>query len=191
LSESMVFSEKNKPKKVKKEKDSNTGNNAIDPPDINPVSFMTFARFMLVFLAVLLLAFVIFKAVAGDAILANNQVQRKNISSIRDIETNLQEADVDGFLQKSLTDQDYRLSIRLYYLSIIKELSLKNIIKWKKDKTNGHYLREMRAGKHPQLKEFRNVTRIFEYVWYSNMAFDKGQFQEVSVDFKDFLTAIK
>lgn len=191
LSENMSFTQKVKPKKIKKDKGQNSSNNTIVPPEINPVSFMTFARFVLVFLAVLLLAYVIFKTVAGDAILVNNQVQRKNISSIRDVETNLQEADVDGFLQKSLTDEDYRLSIRLYYLSIIKELSLKNVINWKKDKTNGHYLREMRDGKHPLLKEFRNVTRIFEYVWYSNTAFDKGQFLEVSVDFKNLLTAIK
>jgi hypothetical protein len=32
---------------------------------------------------------------------------------------------------------------------------------------------------------------MFEYVWYSNMAFDGGQFEEVRIDFNNLLQSIK
>lgn len=127
----------------------------------------------------------------GDAVLVNKEVKRRKPVTLAEIETNLQEADVEGFLKQALADKDYRLAIRLYYLAIIKELSAKGVIEWKKDKTNGHYMRELRSKNHPKLKDFRAVTRIFEYVWYSNMAFDGGQFEEVRINFKDLLASIK
>ena len=64
-------------------------------------------------------------------------------------------------------------------------------ITWKKDKTNGHYMNEMRRSNHPKLQEFRSVTRVFEYVWYSDTQFDGGKFEEVRTDFKSLLTALK
>lgn len=191
-SDGMQYSRKPKAKKKRKRRPSSNGTppRPIDPP--NPgISFRDFAQTVLIFLAVLVLAFVIFKAVAGDAILVNKEVTRRKPVTLSEIETNLHEADVEGFLKQSLEQEDYRLAVRLYYLAIIKELSIKGAIEWKKDKTNGHYLREMRKSKHPSFQAFKNVTRIFEYVWYSNMNFDGGQFEEVRVNFKDLLATIK
>lgn len=191
----MEYSKKPKAKKRKKHRaNSSTGTGTISPPREFPVSdytFQDFAQTLLVFLAVVILAFVILKVVAGDAVLVNKQVQRRKTITLEEIETNLEEADVEGFLKQALADQDYRLAIRLYYLAIIKELSAKGIIEWKKDKTNGHYMRELRKKKHPKLEDFKQVTRIFEYVWYSNMVFDGGQFEEVRTNFKNLLAAIK
>jgi len=182
-----------KPKAKKKEKIASSSNTPtpINPPEPPAITFQQFAQGMLIFLAVLILAYVIFKAIAGDAILTGKKVRRKKKISLEDIETNLQEADVESFLQKALKEGDYRLAVRLYYLAIIKELSLNNIINWKKDKTNGHYMRELRRKKYPKLEEFRNATRIFEYVWYSDAPFDGAKFKEVRADFKNLLVAIK
>lgn len=195
LTSGMKFSKKPKAKKTKKQKsNAGAGTGTILPPrprPSSPYTFKDFAQTMLLFLAVIVLAFVIFKAVAGDAILVNRDVKRRKPVTLEEIETNLQEADVEGFLKQSLADKDYRLAIRLYYLAIIKELAAKGVIDWKKDKTNGHYMRELRKKKHPKLQDFQNVTRIFEYVWYSNMVFDGGQFEEVKINFKNLLAAIK
>lgn len=192
----MKFSKKPKAKKTKKKKETKnengTGTVAPTPPrEPSPFTFKQFAQTVLIFLAVVILAFVVFKVVAGDAVLVNKEVKRRKPVSLAEIETNLKEADVESFLKQALVDKDYRLAIRLYYLAIIKELSAKGVIEWKKDKTNGHYMRELRNKKHPKLKDFRAVTRIFEYVWYSDMAFDGGQFEEVRINFKDLLAAIK
>jgi hypothetical protein len=192
VSANMKYAKKKKVEKKPKKVNPSTGRaNTPRPTSGPPMSFRDFAQGVLIFLAVILLAFVIFKAVAGDAILSNKQVGRKTPISLEEIETNLEEADVEGFLKQALTNKDHRLAIRLYYLAILKELSLKRAIIWKKDKTNGHYMNEMRRSKHSKLQDFRTVTRIFEYVWYSDAQFDSGQFEEVRTDFKKLLTALK
>lgn len=192
----MTYYKKNKARKTKKKQTMNTGNGTgtVAPPtprEPSNFTFKDFAQTLLIFLAIVILAFVVFKVVAGDAVLVNKEIKRRKPVSLAEIETNLQEADVEGFLKQALADKDYRLAIRLYYLAIIKELAAKGTIEWKKDKTNGHYMRELRSKNHPKLKDFRAVTRIFEYVWYSDMAFDGGQFEEVRVNFKDLLASIK
>ena len=180
-------------KKIKKRNPSENTENVFPPnPIINSFTFKSIAQWTLILLALTLLAYVVYRAVVGDAILINQRIQStKPPTTLKEIETNLHKADVESFLEKALNEKKYRLAIRLYYLAIIKQLSVKSAIVWKKDKTNGHYLRELRSNKHPNLNEFRNVTRIFEYVWYSDMQFDGGQFQEVRIDFKNLLKAIK
>lgn len=182
-----------KQKKAEKKKKKNTIDNIPNTPTVNPPSFSLkdFSQAVLIFFAIVVLAFVVFRAIAGDAILVNKQVERNKPVTLEEIETNLEKADVESFLDKALREKDYRLAVRLYYLAIIKKLSLAGAIKWQKDKTNGHYTKEMRRAGHPKLKEFRNVTRIFEYVWYSDAQFDEGKFQEVRTDFKDLLTTLK
>ncbi|MFK7799277.1 MAG: DUF4129 domain-containing protein [Aureispira sp.] len=182
----MKFSTKPQVKKIPKQ----VNNSTPIQPRTNPSTVFS-ARSLLLFIAVLLLIFVIYKAVAGNAILINKPIEHRRPIALKDIETNLQEADVEGFLAQSLQQKDYRLAIRLYYLAIIKELAAKGIIDWKRDKTNGQYLRELRRKQYPQLKAFKSVTRVFEYVWYSNMAFDSGQFEEVRIDFNNLLQSIK
>jgi hypothetical protein len=192
LTDGLKYNQLPKAKKIKKQNPSEDLQNNFSPnPITDPIIFNEFAQWVLILLAVFLLAFVVYKAVVGDTILINKQIQRTTTPTLKDIETNLHEADVESFLEKALNEKKYRLAIRLYYLAIIKELSVKGAIVWKKDKTNGHYLRELRSHKHPKLKEFSNLTRIFEYVWYSDMDFERGQFQEVRIDFKELLTAIK
>lgn len=185
-SKEMKFSSKPQVKKIPKQVDAPT---PIETT-ANPNTVFS-ARSLLVLIAVLLLIFVIYKAVAGNAILINKPIERRQPIALQDIESNLQEADVEGFLAQSLQEKDYRLAIRLYYLAIIKELSAKGLIDWKRDKTNGQYLKELRRKEYPKLKDFRGVTRVFEYVWYSNMAFDGGQFEEVRIDFNNLLQSIK
>lgn len=182
----MKFSTKPQVKKVPKRVDTPIP----EPARANSATVFS-ARSLLLFIAILLLIFVIYKAVAGNAILINKPIERRQPVALKDIEANLQEADVESFLTQSLKDKDYRLAIRLYYLAIIKEMAAKGLIDWKRDKTNGQYLRELRQKQYPELKAFRGVTRVFEYVWYSNMTFDSGQFEEVRIDFNNLLQSIK
>jgi hypothetical protein len=141
----MNFSTQPSIKKVPK-RTNNQQAGPIAPANRNEVFS---ARSLLLLLATVLLIFVIYKAVAGNAILINKPIERRQPVALKDIETNLQEADVEGFLAQSLKEKDYRLAIRLYYLAIIKELAAKGMIDWKRDKTNGHYLRELRRKKYP------------------------------------------
>ncbi len=82
------------------------------------------------------------------------------------IEDNIHESDLDQFIKKAIAQNNYNLAIRLYYLAIIKELSLGKMIRWKRDKTNRAYIGELSTQSY--LPEFKILTTIFERSWYGN-----------------------
>lgn len=168
----------------------NTGSGAVNRPR-GTLSAKDISRFLLFLLGLGVVVFIIYRLVGGNAVLANRSIERRAPVRLEDIESNLHEADVESFLDKAIREENYRLAIRLYYLAIIKKLSAKGYIQWKKEKTNGHYLREMRQNKHPETKNFRDVTRVFERVWYSTIPFDGGQFKEVRLSFNELLKTLK
>jgi hypothetical protein len=167
---------------------SNKNNINLPRINIRPLNFSeSWGRFLLIGLLVLFIGFVLFRVMVNinDAPLPI----RQQIVTIEDIEKNIHEADIDKFLREALAANNYRLAVRLYYLAIIKELSLKGKINWQRDKTNGAYLREMRNNS--QLyTTFANITLIFEYVWYSNSNFSKENYEQVSPQFISFLPQI-
>jgi hypothetical protein len=106
-----------------------------------------------------------------------------------ELEANLETVDLDPHLQKAIDNKEFTLAIRLYYLSILKELTLSNWIRWKKEKTNQHYLFELKENNH--FAAFQQVTLIFERVWYGKSNFDETAFNSVQPAFKDFLFRLK
>ncbi len=74
-------------------------------------------------------------------------------------------------------------------MEVLKQLSLKNLIKWQRDKTNSEYLREMRKQSH--FKDFRHVTRIFERVWYGDTKIEQDTFQQISPEFDEYLKTVE
>jgi hypothetical protein len=129
-----------------------------------------FFKFFLIALAVVVLAFIIANMVGAEgwSLAPNNRkVQQKKGAipiTVENVEDNIYESDLDRFIREALEKENYSQAVRLYYLAIIKELSLKKWIKWKKDKTNRDYIRELSNTKYQG--SFRNVTRMFERVWY-------------------------
>ena len=114
--------------------------------------------------------------------------EQKMTIDIEHIEENLHESDLDRFIRQALEQEDYPLAIRLYYLAVIKELSLKHLIKWKRDKTNSDYLKEV---SHPQLKSsFSAATRVFEQIWYGKASIDAETFAELRPAFQQFIQKI-
>lgn len=148
-------------------------------------------KYSLFGLVILVLSFIAFRLVAGGLNINNKKVKLGDkIYSIEDIEEQLHDVDVEAFLNQALKQEDFRLAIRLYYLAILKELSLASKIQWKKDKTNGVYLRELRG--HPQHALFRKTTYIYEYVWFNeDEPFAAKEFEEVRPIFKKMLTMVQ
>lgn len=71
--------------------------------------------------------------------------------------------DWEELVRKALSEKDYRLAIRYAYLNTLKILKGRDLIHWKKDKTNQQYLDELKGD--PK-NYFRKIVYIFEYVWY-------------------------
>jgi hypothetical protein len=101
------------------------------------------------------------------------------------IEENLQESEFDPLIRQAIATKQFALAIRLYYLASIKELSLSGKIQWKKDKTNREYVREMRS--HRLFEPFRNMTTIFEKIWYGDSLLDETGFMMIQPAFQDLL----
>jgi hypothetical protein len=101
------------------------------------------------------------------------------------IEENLEESEFDPLIRRAIDSRQYPLAIRLYYLASLKELSLKGRIQWKKDKTNREYVREMRS--HRLFEPFREITTIFEKVWYGDSLMDETSFMIIQPAFQDLL----
>lgn len=176
------------PNKPKEKPDINFPD--IDLPQIDPPpasAFAVFGKILLWGLVILVVAFIAFR-VATMGWGSNKTVDRKGEFSLEHIEENLMESDLDRFLREAIAKNDYKAAVRLYFLSIIKEMALKEMIHWKKDKTNGHYLSELY--KKPLYEPFRNIVRIFEYAWYSEMNFEQQHYNQVQPEFKSFLSQV-
>ncbi len=107
--------------------------------------------------------------------------------TINNIEEHIYESDLDRFIREAVEQKRYALAIRLYYLAIIKELSLSRTIRWKKDKTNKDYLREMR--KTNMFQPFREVTRIFERTWYGKSELKEADYNIIKPKFETLVKA--
>lgn len=109
--------------------------------------------------------------------------------NLQQIEENLLKSDLEIALDKAIAEGDFKTAIRIYYLMIIKELSVKQWIKWKRDKTNGEYVREMRDRN--EFDAFSRLTLMFETVWYGDTNIDKELFDRLSPDMERFVKHIK
>ena len=139
-------------------------------------------------LAILALAFVIWKIVQAQMKLKNPKV-RKKTEFIDDVVEDIHETDLERFLREALASDNYKMAIRVYYLMIIKELSNKKMITWKKDKTNNAYVREMKPTEYYQ--NFREVTRDFERSWFGEKEIQQADFQKLQPQFEGFVNSIK
>ena len=107
----------------------------------------------------------------------DKKLKSVNAIDLKEIEENLEDVELEDPIQQAIAAGNYPLAVRLYYLAILKDLSLNKKIKWKKDKTNGEYLREL-AGTNI-FEEFQKITLVFERIWYGKMELSQADFQKV------------
>jgi len=165
-------------------------NNQVRPPqeretglNANP---MLQALFFIVVIAILVL--IILKLFGHSFFLPNKKNKEKHWSELKNLNENIHVADLDHLLMKALDEKNFKLAIRIYYLIIIKELSLRDMILWKKDKTNREYLREMQMNEHYSI--FRKATNTFERVWYGERIIDEEDYQKINPVFKELIKRI-
>ena len=87
-------------------------------------------------------------------------------------------------IDKAAAQGNYRLAIRLMFLRLLKNMSEKNIIRYKQDKTNLDYLMEL----HPTnyYNSFFRVTRNYEYSWYGQFNVSEDAYKLIRSDFDQF-----
>ena len=180
--------------KNKKEEEEEEEPEDVTPPETNDFdwdgsifdgNWSSFFKVFFFIIVIGLLAFIIIKMMGSTAFLSNKNVDKTALKySIDKVEENIHEADLEDFARHALDKKDYKLAIRLYFLQILKHLSINNFIKWKRDKTNKEYVREMSGT--DLFKEFRTISRLFERVWYSDVTVQEHQFNQIRPRFLDF-----
>ena len=112
----------------------------------------------------------------------------KKVIDSYDLEKNLQSVDFEKLIQKSLLENEYRLSIRYYYLWVLKQMTSKNIIDWDPEKTNSDYLNEI---KNEALKaHFGYLSYLYNYTWYGAFDLDEAGFVKAKLAFEKVIKSI-
>jgi len=144
-------------------------------------------KYMFFGIAIAVLAFVLWKIISAQMRLKNPTI-KKQVQTLEQAVEDIHESDLERFLREALETNNYKLAIRVYYLMAIKTLSEKELIKWKKDKTNSAYVNEMRESSH--FENFREITNKFERVWFGENAISKRGFELLQPKFTNFIKQI-
>jgi hypothetical protein len=87
-------------------------------------------------------------------------------------------------IDKATTQNNYRLVVRLMFLRLLKNLSERNIILYKQDKTNFDYLMQLQPTAF--YKDFFRITRNYEYSWYGKFEVSVEAYSIIKGEFDHF-----
>ena len=97
---------------------------------------------------------------------------------------NIHSIDFADAIAEAIAQKNYRLAVRLYYLKALKELTDREMIDWRINKTNRSYVYELNS---PTLRpDFERITLQFEYAWYGDFPVDETQFLNIKNQFLTF-----
>jgi hypothetical protein len=163
-----------------------------DSPPTNPAFLNGFIYFMVnIFPYVLggIIVFIILKTFLGTEIGFWNFKKHKKTPSEKLVfeDEDIHEVDLEGLLKDSIIKKNYRLAIRYYYLSVLKELSTKKVIHYHKDKPNSEYLLEIENL--TARKDFSYLSYVYSYVWYGDFPVNEPKFKVIESKYKSFLNS--
>ena len=141
----------------------------------------------LVLLLVFLLAIWVFNRMNPGAILLSETEGGKVFLS--EEEEIVKSSDISELIQKAVAEENYRLAIRYYFLLTLQQLTRKELIDYKFSKTDEEYLREIKQ--EPLQQQFRQLTRIYDFIWYGNFEASKEQFLRSKREFEKMQDLIK
>jgi hypothetical protein len=143
-------------------------------------------------LAVFVIIFVIYlivKAILneeGQWILGKSS--DKHLIHYNDIEKNIHIVDFEKLIKETLKSGEQRLSIRYYYLWLLKKMSDKKIIEWDMEKTNSDYVYEIKS-KSLQ-SDFEYASYLYNYIWYGEFELDKTTFEKAKKKFEKMIQSL-
>lgn len=178
LKKGEYFSKKRKQNSTERRPRNNAGNDSF-----NSGGMGTFTSILLYTLLAAFLSFIIYILFVNTTI-SDKGAKVKKIE-LEKAPVEISKSELEIMLEKALEDNDFRLAVRIYFIFILKDLSEKKWIVWKKEKTNISYLMEMRGKKQYEL--FNESVSIFELVWYGNYAISKKDYTAIEPKFKTLL----
>jgi len=140
-------------------------------------------------LIVVVVIYVIVKAIMnkeGQWIFGKNS--DKKIINYDEIEKNLHLVDFEKLIQNSLKSDEKRLTIRYYYLWLLKKMSNNQIIEWDVEKTNSDYLYEIKD--EAQKEDFAYLSYLYNNIWYGEFELDEATFTKARNAFEKSIKKI-
>ncbi len=145
---------------------------------------LPFMKYLWIIIVILILAIVVYKFLPA--------FNKKNIRNKHNLVIGLDDLDEDAIkaieietpLNMALAEGDYRTAYRLRYLSVLKQLIGRNLILYKKEKTNYEYLLQLTGL--PVYEPFRLLTFNFDGIWYGELHIDKTRYELLDEHFVNF-----
>lgn len=155
-------------------------------------SAVNFVNILLRTIAIGIVIFVIYliaKAIMnkeGQWIFGKNSDRK--IINYDEIEKNLHLVDFEKLIQKSVESDEKRLTIRYYYLWLLKKMSEKQLIEWDVEKTNSDYLYEIKD--EAQKEDFAYLSYLYNNIWYGEFELDDETFAKARNSFEKSIQKI-
>lgn len=146
-----------------------------------------YIRYFVMFLVLALVVYKIFGGNFSRIFSYNKKFKAKNGFEYAD--EDIHQQDLEDKLNNAIINKNYREAIRYYYLKLLKELDIHNLIKWEPGKTNRDYKKEL--NKNPLFDNFNSLSGIYEYSWYGNFMVNEAMFENWQVRFSDVIGNIQ
>ena len=172
--------------KIKKEKEKKPESFEIDE-----VFWANLFKIFLILGLVILVLFLLQYLVGAQGIkkATNRTFDPNETIDTESVAERIHDFDLETLIKQAIEKKEFTVATRLHYLQVIKFLSAEGLIKWAKDKTNNSYLYEIQS---LGLKnQFRELTYIFERVWYGETSIDEIAFGQIQQQFQEFRIATK
>jgi hypothetical protein len=142
------------------------------------------AKIICIVIVIGLLTFLIIQLTRARIKSAKIKVQNVSMQVPENLNEELPESDLERYLKIALEKSDFKTAVRILYLMTIQKMNDLELIRWKKDKTNRDYLNEMRQ-RH-DYNEFRELTLMYEVVWYGERGVERFEFDLVRGAFDQY-----
>lgn len=95
---------------------------------------------------------------------------------------------IQSLIDKAISQKNYRLAVRYYYLLVLQKLQENEVIDWEPQKTNEDYIKEIKQKN--IIDRFKNLTYLYDFVWYGNFEINEVEFSKVTSSFNDLTKSI-
>lgn len=113
----------------------------------------------------------------------------KKVIQFDEIEQNIHTTDFQRLIHESEKNGEQRLTVRYYYLWLLKLLSEREIIEWDIEKTNSDYQNEIKDG---EIKtDFSYLSYLYDYIWYGEFDIDQPTFDKAKATFDKTIQKLK
>lgn len=143
----------------------------------------SFIKYAVIIIVAALVIFAVIKTAGLDLRILLGRPRPTQIP-FSESQDNIHEIDFNEQIQQAINNGNYRLAVRLCYLSSLKKLSDQSLISWQPEKTNQTYIREIEDASIKN--QFSTLTRQFEYIWYGEFFIDKDSFVGIKSNFDQF-----